>query len=679
MKKIFKTASLLGIAVLASCSENDNLIVEQQPDLNPNSSYIHAIAARLDTDTRSVIEPNANGYSFKWSEGDQIAVYAAAENTGLTNFDLIEGADSDNATFKSNGFKFIEGADYYAFTPYNGNCTDKTSISLDYTGQCQVANGDYLHLGAKDFQAAAAQVAPVFPDYPTFAFKHVGALTRFVVTVPSADVYTQATFTSPSLVTKGSYNLVSGNFAPASVDSHTIVLDLGNGGDGINMAADDKLTLYMMMAPQDLSAETIEITLATKSGTSVRATANGKNLVSAKPYGFNATVIPDYLCFTALYNNTTVSFGRGNVTYNDSPTYSGDYYPTLEYSRDGLNWQSYTIDEEIVLANVGDKVYWRGNNVMISKKPEPSADGKEKTNYNKFFSSNQVAGSGNVMSLLDKTCKSTTITEEECFAYLFYGRDYKGGGFHMTTCPKLPATQLSTACYSHMFAEHGASVLPEILPAMTLAERCYEYMFYYGMAVNSKLPKLPATTLAKECYKCMFCNSDFGSYCDEDILLPATVLAEGCYRSMFSEVYLGTAKVILPATTLAKECYAYMFESGINSYINDCNLPDLPATTLAEGCYKGMFYYCKNITKAPELPATTLVKDCYQRMFDGCSNLIEVKAAFTTEPSSETTSSWLSGTAANGTFYKNAVATWDVTGKDGVPEGWTIKTYTPTY
>jgi hypothetical protein len=59
-------------------------------------------------------------------------------------------------------------------------------------------------------------------------------------------------------------------------------------------------------------------------------------------------------------------------------------------------------------------------------------------------------------------------------------------------------------------------------------------------------------------------------------------------------------------------------------------------------------------------------------MFNGCSKLNYIKAMFTTIPSG--TNNWVSGVAATGTFVKNSEATWDVTGNDGVPSGWTIET-----
>lgn len=100
----------------------------------------------------------------------------------------------------------------------------------------------------------------------------------------------------------------------------------------------------------------------------------------------------------------------------------------------------------------------------------------------------------------------------------------------------------------------------------------------------------------------------------------------------------------------------------------------LPATTLVDSCYNYMFSGCTNLTTAPELPATTLVDYCYYYMFFGCSKLNYIKAMFTTRPSFTYTSNWVNGVASKGTFVKNKNATWNVTGVNGVPSGWTITT-----
>jgi len=60
-------------------------------------------------------------------------------------------------------------------------------------------------------------------------------------------------------------------------------------------------------------------------------------------------------------------------------------------------------------------------------------------------------------------------------------------------------------------------------------------------------------------------------------------------------------------------------------------------------------------------------------MFDGCTNLNYIKAMFITN-TPKNTSYWVRNVAPSGNFVKNSAATWNETGNDGIPEGWTIET-----
>jgi len=153
------------------------------------------------------------------------------------------------------------------------------------------------------------------------------------------------------------------------------------------------------------------------------------------------------------------------------------------------------------------------------------------------------------------------------------------------------------------------------------------------------------------------------------LLLPATTLAKSCYNSMFRDCKALTAAPALPATTLVENCYYEMFR--------DCKAltaaPALPATTLATSCYYSMFDGCSALTAAPALPATTLVQTCYDYMFNGCSNLSSVTCLATEGINQNgSTTNWLDGVAASGTFTAATDATWPE-GVNGIPSGWTRK------
>ena len=268
-----------------------------------------------------------------------------------------------------------------------------------------------------------------------------------------------------------------------------------------------------------------------------------------------------------------------------------------------------------------------------------------------FTSSTVIASSG-----LRALFKGTKVTYNDLMGILPKDGNNK---------PCLPVDILTERCYVAMFSECTSLTTAPELPATTLASYCYQNMFYHCTALTVP-PELPATTLAAGCYTQMFegCTSLATAP-----VLPAETMVTGCYYGMFRSCAMTTAPA-LPAMTLASTCYNAMF-SGCTSLTTP---PALPATTLATQCYGSMFYECKALTTAPELPATTLVSKCYQYMFYGCSKLNYIKAMFTTTPSTSYTQNWVQGVASTGTFIKNSAATWNVTGSNGIPTGWTVET-----
>ena len=164
--------------------------------------------------------------------------------------------------------------------------------------------------------------------------------------------------------------------------------------------------------------------------------------------------VPDYLCFTAEESNSTVAM------YVNEPPTKGQAF---EFSTDGSSWSVFTPGTTtITLANVRDKVYFRGNNITVSE---------SNYIYYKFVMSGKIAASGNIMSLLDKTCESTTISSSYCFINMFRGCK------SLTTAPALPATTLAGYCYYRMFYDCTSLTTAPALPATTLASSCYDSMF----------------------------------------------------------------------------------------------------------------------------------------------------------------------------------------------------------
>ena len=267
--------------------------------------------------------------------------------------------------------------------------------------------------------------------------------------------------------------------------------------------------------------------------------------------------ITNPLCFTAEEGRVAIE-----IWVREGYETSFDF----EYSYDNVKWNTFIPDYTIVvLAEAGEKVYFRGHN-PLGLSPNHNVFDEEYFYFigpcARFVTNDKaVALSGNVMSLIDTVYRANKPLPTSCFAGLF---EYTS----VTSAPELPATLLSEFCYTHMFFCTNLASAPE-LPAMVLKKRCYSDMFY-GCDNLAEAPELPATILA-----------DW--------------------------------------------CYAYMFGScsGITT------APELPAMTLAPYCYEGMFNLCGGIATTPELPATTLVEGCYENMFHSCYSLNSVRVHFT--------------------------------------------------
>ena len=287
---------------------------------------------------------------------------------------------------------------------------------------------------------------------------------------------------------------------------------------------------------------------------------------------------------------------------------------TISISTDnGVTWTgktSSTSGKILATLNTGEKMLIKGDNSSYAM------SGTTEGSYNYFTSTKQFVLEGNIMSLINSTNfeNLNTLTSERTFYRLFYN------------CSKLVSAENL------------------LLPAMTLTRDCYGSMF----VSCTSLTTAPA--------------------------LPATALADYCYAGMFHNCSSLTTAPELPATTLANYCYRYMFWQCTSL----TTATELPATTLAEGCYQEMFAVCTSLTTAPALPATTLVDNCYNGMFTVCTSLNYIKAMFLTDPNYQSnnvyTLDWVRDVAASGTFVKNSQATWNLTGNDGIPTGWTVVT-----
>ena len=189
--------------------------------------------------------------------------------------------------------------------------------------------------------------------------------------------------------------------------------------------------------------------------------------------------VQNYLAFTGAGE------WGGSVSLNGTATCED---PLLETAFDVFGpWTPLAISEDkmsdMIELTPGKTVYFR------RRDPIPVMNFSTTEYCWQFMIEGTVAASGNIMSLLDKTCQQTAVGER-AFASLFSGR-----AEGLMSAPELPATDLAVECYSGMFSGCISLTNAPALPATTLARECYANMFN-GCTALTDAPELPATTLA---------------------------------------------------------------------------------------------------------------------------------------------------------------------------------------
>ena len=345
--------------------------------------------------------------------------------------------------------------------------------------------------------------------------------------------------------------------------------------------------------------------------------------IARKPYLGSTEIAEVWLGNVLIYPDTN-DYSRQYLTFDILQSGRIGYKMstnTLQYSKNGgATWTNGRPNTNIYV-NAGDKVLVKFTNPVLYKEDDTFTT----TNgVCQFYTTCRFNVYGNIMSLI-------------------YGDDFNDNQ-KMSTLPVMQDNYGNTVDMNHFIN------------------------LFYGCdkLVSAENLVLPATILKDECYNGMFQNCT--SLTTAPSVLPAAYVTAFSYSCMFCECSSLTTAPQLPATTVGRGGYSRMFEKCTSLV----NAPALPATTLAQSCYAYMFQECSSLVNAPVLPATTLTDGCYAQIFFGCPKINYIKAMFTTEPNITYTSNWVNGVAASGTFVKNSAATWNVTGVNGVPSGWTV-------
>lgn len=286
--------------------------------------------------TRSTYTPTKAGLDFKWEYGDKIAAYS--EKDAFITFESHTKDSGINAAFhcldtEDHTYTFEPNSWYWAIFPYDAEERDRNNIHFDFSGQRQVANGDYAHLAKYDFNVARTYCTR--QEKVHFDFKHAASVVRFKLTLPAGMPQT-------------SFKRLELKAADNSFIQTTRICDLVNAGEdegeeykpnfisiydddidekeddifyvdlgkdeksGISVKGGETLTVYITIPSDNLYGKNISATLVPmdESTKYYYVTVDGKDFQPGYAYGYTKTMIETTKVKVNLQVNTKWQLGN---------------------------------------------------------------------------------------------------------------------------------------------------------------------------------------------------------------------------------------------------------------------------------------------------------------------------------------------------------------------------------
>lgn len=229
---------------------------------------------------------------FAWAEGDTIGIFP---NTGAqAYFPILLGSESSNtANFTGGGWALKSSSTYAAYYPFIGDFyMSQKSIPVSYLGQKQVGcfadSTTITHLSAYDYMVASASTPT--SGKVKFQFNHLGAFVQIKIAMPQGGTLTSVTLSADDEVftTEGVVDLTAETptIQPTN-KSKTLILEV----EGVTTTEEDNVaTLYMMLAPVDMTGKTLKAIVKTDAGVTETITLTSKNFEAGKAYGVSGTM-----------------------------------------------------------------------------------------------------------------------------------------------------------------------------------------------------------------------------------------------------------------------------------------------------------------------------------------------------------------------------------------------------
>lgn len=316
--------------------------------------------------------------------------------------------------------------------------------------------------------------------------------------------------------------------------------------------------------------------------------------------------IPNYFYFENISgSNNTLTLTRNNSN-GQCPVV------TLEYSTDGVNWQEWQAvnDVRTYTISANGKFYLRGNNTAFGQ----NANGYD---YHQFASTGNIEAHGSIMTLLDKTGASDTITSTGCFRSLFRNMTT------LKTAPELPATNLNNAAYIYTFQNTGITEAPD-LPATRIGNGYYYGMFSQCASLTKAAKMTINEFISGHINDCREMYSGCSNLTDiSGITINATNIPNLCFTNTFYQCSSLTKAVPMTVNILSRDSFNSTYEGC--TALDDITGFVINATEYFETTFRRTFYNCTSLTKAlPMTIATLSGLGTFNSTYEGCSSLSDI-------------------------------------------------------
>ena len=256
---------------------------------SPSEAAIQTVGFKLtqyggdEIQTKTEYRTDGNG-KFVWATGDIVGIISEEGNQMMFPI-KSEYYGQDYALFDGRGFALVAGNTYVSYYPFQADYgINAAALPVSYKGQAQAGDNSMAHLGQFSFTKATGESPAA--GVLDFEYENVGSPHRYRLPVVSG-TYTKFTIgvSASKYIVEGTLDLTSASLAisPSKTDK-TMSLDLTN----TTMGNGDKLRLWMMLPPADLTGETIHLSLLRSDGSEIVAVVAGRDCPANQRRVFNA-------------------------------------------------------------------------------------------------------------------------------------------------------------------------------------------------------------------------------------------------------------------------------------------------------------------------------------------------------------------------------------------------------